>query len=347
MPTGRIKYYNSDKGFGFIAQNSGEADVFLHVSAIEGVYDEVRVGQRIKYEIVKGNRGPVAQNAEIMLTPLEQKRLRQGKVVIPRDYTPPQNQIGDFETPPSPTPSQPAPAPSPASEPAKPRMDSSNVERAGSKSTESSPEKSTQSPPNQKASPQRASKPKASSKPDDRPTFGDLYIQKQIRLQTPMLFGLYNNTLLHATVSDFSKYNFVLQEGDETQELPKTDVKYCYKEEDAEKVKLLMRYNEEIKAQKFEPIVPRKQRYQIDNQAILQARQARYPIEVTMREGEIFRGLVDWMSRYEIKMILENGSKVVVFRHAICDFKAFPAEAQIEKEGQAGRTGRTTDEKSN
>jgi sRNA-binding regulator protein Hfq len=45
-----------------------------------------------------------------------------------------------------------------------------------------------------------------------------------------------------------------------------------------------------------------------------------------MREGEIFRGLVDWVSQYEIKLILENEVKVVVFRHAICDFKAFPVD---------------------
>ena len=96
MSMGQIKYYNQDKGFGFIAQDSGEADVFLHVSAIKGVYDEVRVGQRIEYEVVEGNRGPVAKNAKVLLTPLEQKRLRQGKVVIPRDYTPPQKQNDSF-----------------------------------------------------------------------------------------------------------------------------------------------------------------------------------------------------------------------------------------------------------
>ena len=36
MPTGRVKYYNSDKGYGFIAQDTDEGDVFLHISAIQG-----------------------------------------------------------------------------------------------------------------------------------------------------------------------------------------------------------------------------------------------------------------------------------------------------------------------
>ena len=35
MLTGRVKYYNSDKGYGFIAQDTGEGDVFLHISAIQ------------------------------------------------------------------------------------------------------------------------------------------------------------------------------------------------------------------------------------------------------------------------------------------------------------------------
>ena len=87
MPTGRVKYYNSDKGYGFIAQDTGEGDVFLHISAIQDGYDEIHVGQYVRYEVAVGNRGPVAQNVKALLTPLEQKRLRQGKVVIPRNYS--------------------------------------------------------------------------------------------------------------------------------------------------------------------------------------------------------------------------------------------------------------------
>ena len=93
MPTGRVKYYNSDKGYGFIAQDTGEGDVFLHISAVQGGYDEIHVGQYVRYEVAVGNRGPVAQNVKVLLTPLEQKRLRQGKAVIPRNYTTPQQPI--------------------------------------------------------------------------------------------------------------------------------------------------------------------------------------------------------------------------------------------------------------
>ena len=319
MPMGRVKYYNSAKGYGFIAQDTGEKDVFLHISAIQDGHDEIRVGQYVRYEVDAGDRGPVAQNGKILLTPLEQKQLRQGKVVIPRDHTlPPKGNAEERasispRTPVSPTPTAP-------STPQKPRQktETSGVKTAASELIDSSPD--------QKPSPPHTPKPKSASIPDEQSTFGDLYIQKQIRLQTPMFFGLYNHVLLPGTVAEFTKYDFVLQGEAERQEMPKTDVKYCYKAEDAIDIQSIIRYNEEIKAQNFKPIIQRKKRYSINTQAIVQARRARHTIEVTMLEGEVFRGLVDWVGRYEIKIILENESKIVVFRHAICDFKVFPSE---------------------
>ena len=329
MPTGRVKYYNSDRGYGFIAQDTGERDVFLHISVIQGGYDEIHVGQYVRYEVIASNRGPVAQNVKILLTPLEQKRLRQGKVVIPRDYVPPQ-QSRDSSEEGALTSSQNSTQPTPAA------FSTPRVQIATSELIDNLPDR--------KPPPLHALTPKSASTPDEQPTFGDLYIQKQIRLQIPMFFGLYNHTLLPATIIEFSKYDFILQVAlnsdpigaeAERQELPKTDVKYCYKAEDATDIQAIIRYNEEIRAQDLKPIIQRRKRYSINTRTIVQARRARQMIEVTTLEGEVFRGLVDWVSRYEIKMILENESKIVVFRHAICDFKVFPSEGQVGEEPMA------------
>ena len=346
MPTGRVKYYNSDKGYGFIAQDTGERDVFLHISAIQDGYDEVHVGQYVRYEVAAGDRGPVAQNVKVLLTPLEQKRLRQGKAVIPRNYTPPQQPSSDSEEKPftpSRKPVQPTPVTSSIPQGSKQKADFS-VETVGVEPADA---------PSDQKSPPRTPQSKPALTPDEQPTFGDLYIQKQIHLQTPMFFGLYNHTLLPVTVTGFTKYDFVLQVAlnpdpiggeAEKQEMPKTDVKYCYKAEDATDVQSIIRYNQEIKEQNLKPIIQRKKRYSINTRAIVQARQTRQTIEVTILEGEVFRGLVDWVSKYEIKMILENESKIVVFRHAICDFKVFPSEEGMGNQSAAGTQQQTIHE---
>ena len=338
MPTGRVKYYNSDKGYGFIAQDTGEGDVFLHISAIQDGYDEIHAGQYVRYEVAVGNRGPVAQNVKVLLTPLEQKRLRQGKAVIPRNYATPQQSNGNPKEKPftlSRKSVQPTPIASSASQEPKQQADSS-VETVASEPTDA---------PSDQKPPPRTSQSKPALTPDEQPTFGDLYIQKQIRLQTPMFFGLYNHILLSVTVTGVTKYDFVLQGETERQELPKTDVKYCYKAEDATDIQSIIRYNEEIKEQNLKPIIQRKKRYSTNTRAIVQARRAQHTIEVTILEGEVFCGLVDWVSRYEIKMILENESKIVVFRHAICDFKVFAPEEQVGNQSAAGNDQQTIHEK--
>lgn len=59
---GKVKWFNSDKGFGFIAREGGD-DVFVHFSAIrmEG-YKTLAEGQLVEFDIVQGDRGPQAAN---------------------------------------------------------------------------------------------------------------------------------------------------------------------------------------------------------------------------------------------------------------------------------------------
>lgn len=58
MATGTVKWFNAEKGFGFIAQDDGSADVFVHFSAIEGQgYKSLEEGQKVTYETVQGQKG--------------------------------------------------------------------------------------------------------------------------------------------------------------------------------------------------------------------------------------------------------------------------------------------------
>jgi CspA family cold shock protein len=62
MAQGTVKWFNAEKGFGFIAQDGGGADVFVHFSAIQGEgYKSLDENQRVEFEVVQGQRGPQAE----------------------------------------------------------------------------------------------------------------------------------------------------------------------------------------------------------------------------------------------------------------------------------------------
>ncbi|MEH7352725.1 cold-shock protein CspD [Neobacillus drentensis] len=62
MQNGKVKWFNNEKGFGFIEVEGGD-DVFVHFSAIQGEgFKALEEGQEVSFEIVEGNRGPQAAN---------------------------------------------------------------------------------------------------------------------------------------------------------------------------------------------------------------------------------------------------------------------------------------------
>ncbi|MCX2839961.1 cold-shock protein [Salinimicrobium sp. MT39] len=62
MEQGKVKWFNAEKGFGFIETSEGQ-DVFVHFSAIQSEgFKTLEEGQDVTFEIVEGNRGPQAAN---------------------------------------------------------------------------------------------------------------------------------------------------------------------------------------------------------------------------------------------------------------------------------------------
>lgn len=62
MQNGKVKWFNNEKGFGFIEVEGGD-DVFVHFTSIQGDgYKSLEEGQEVSFEIVEGNRGPQAAN---------------------------------------------------------------------------------------------------------------------------------------------------------------------------------------------------------------------------------------------------------------------------------------------
>ena len=66
LSTGTVKFFNADKGFGFISREEGD-DVFVHFSNITGDgYKTLSEGERVEFDVAPGRKGPEAQNVRVL-----------------------------------------------------------------------------------------------------------------------------------------------------------------------------------------------------------------------------------------------------------------------------------------
>ncbi|AZQ73006.1 MULTISPECIES: cold-shock protein [Streptomyces] len=68
MPTGKVKWFNSEKGFGFLSRDDG-GDVFVHSSVLPDGVDALKPGQRVEFGVVAGQRGDQALSVTLLEAP--------------------------------------------------------------------------------------------------------------------------------------------------------------------------------------------------------------------------------------------------------------------------------------
>ena len=67
MPQGTVKWFNAEKGYGFIAVDGGGSDVFVHYSNIQASgYRTLEENQRVEFEVTQGQKGPQAESVRII-----------------------------------------------------------------------------------------------------------------------------------------------------------------------------------------------------------------------------------------------------------------------------------------
>jgi len=75
VPTGRVKWYEKDKGFGFVTSDDG-GDVFVHKAALPSGVDELKAGQRVEFGVADGRKGSQALSVKLLEAPASVAELR-------------------------------------------------------------------------------------------------------------------------------------------------------------------------------------------------------------------------------------------------------------------------------
>jgi CspA family cold shock protein len=89
VPTGKVKWYNAEKGYGFLSQEEGE-DVYVGSSALPSGVEDLKPGQKVEFGIAAGRRGPQALSVKVIDPPpsLTRTRREAASSSVERKHTP-------------------------------------------------------------------------------------------------------------------------------------------------------------------------------------------------------------------------------------------------------------------
>lgn len=151
------------------------------------------------------------------------------------------------------------------------------------------------------------------------------YLLKHLKFQTPFVFVLYNGEA-QGIVKKVRKYDIHIAEKNNpnTRRIKKLDIKYFYKAEARSEIEDLMKIKPALRQMSLPPVLNRTERFQVNTQILETHLKQRKAVKITMRGGEIFKGVLRWVSDYESKLQLNDKAAVIFFHHALYDLSTGP-----------------------
>lgn len=150
---------------------------------------------------------------------------------------------------------------------------------------------------------------------------GRKYFGKHIKEKTEFIFNFFKDAPFSARIIKNKPYEFtVAKNKDEQEQVKKLSIKYIFKKPASEFVKSKTNINEKAKSQKRNPSEKIRDRLKIDSDKLVDAYLNKKMVEVTLLGGEMFRGAVNWFTKYEILFRISEKTSLILFKHAICEF---------------------------
>lgn len=146
------------------------------------------------------------------------------------------------------------------------------------------------------------------------------YMQKQVDTRTPMVFVTRDGEI-RATVVEHGMFQHLLCVDGEPTPVAKLSLQYHYKQIDADTVTEKIAVDETVRARNEPTPSGYKERHLLSNRDLWKAKRRRVATRFTMRNGAVFRGMVDWFGPYEVKLGIgprgeDDTASVVLHRHA-------------------------------
>lgn len=138
------------------------------------------------------------------------------------------------------------------------------------------------------------------------------------REQTPVYLAAHGNRHLEGLLTASTRYEVVVQEpGKEPETLHKLQLKFGCAAADRKKIRRNIRTDKALAQAAINPIWKPQERFSCSNQRLYTWLDSGRALDVTLLEGEVLRGVVTWISRYEFGLLIKGAGEVVIFRHAL------------------------------